>query len=92
MVLFLRARRTSATAAWWAAAAKARAVPEIVGELLRGDVSVVHDPPEGDLAIAWARTLPEWNEAEPALWLEDPWETRGRRRHLPQALNLNPPV
>lgn len=74
-MLFLRARRTRDTAAWWRTAAAALERPTIVGEMLRDD-SVVCDAPEADAAIAWASAQPAWSPATPALWVEDPHDRR----------------
>ena len=79
---FLRADRSEAAAAWWSAAERAwdqRTCPGIVGEFLRhpSSVSIVHDGPEGEEAVTWARTLPGWDPQRPALWNEDPFVVRG---------------
>lgn len=63
---FLRARRNDLTSLFWADLAEdlernARTdVPDALGELGRGDVSVVCDAAEADAALAWARALPYW--------------------------------
>ncbi len=69
---FLRAHRSEPTALWWRYAASASTAPVIVRELLRDD-SVVAEPVEVDLALAWARVQPGWREDAPALWVEEGW-------------------
>jgi hypothetical protein len=72
---FLRTRRTDLTRLFWADLVEyvARhlhndeiAVPTVIGELARGDVSVVCDRTEADEALAWARALPWWPAHLPA--------------------------
>lgn len=79
---FLRARRNELTNLFWRDLRESLEhdptrddVPPAIGELARGDVSIVCDRDEAEAAIAWAREQPYWparlpSEHEPLYLLE----------------------
>jgi hypothetical protein len=69
---FLRKRLNERTEAWWHNAELERdRAPGIVRELLDGDRSVVGEDLEIEEAMRFARELPGWNEAYPALVISE---------------------
>lgn len=66
---FIRARRTDLTSLFWADLQDDLErnprddVPDAIGELARGDRSIVCDVDEAAAAMAWARAQPYWPAA-----------------------------